>query len=273
VSDFCKRSCCSFVLLALFAAGCDFPGRPNPADRPVPRDQIKSFDVLYAMRCAGCHGADGNSGPAPPLNDPLFLTIVSDAELLQVIRNGRSVSPTQRTPMPAFCLTAAARPGYTPAKAGTPLVESNGDPKQKGPLTDEQAEILAHGIKQRWQAAPPAKNSAPPYRVADKKGPANKEAGARVFERACAGCHGSHGEGAKGADVDGGAINDPAFLSLISDQELRRYAITGRPEFGMPPFDGTAGRSPDFRPLTSDEIDDLGALLADWRRGPQTKGN
>jgi hypothetical protein len=39
--------------LSLFlAAGCDLPGRPNEIDRPVPADQVKNFDTLYATRCA-----------------------------------------------------------------------------------------------------------------------------------------------------------------------------------------------------------------------------
>ena len=49
-------------------------------------DQVADFDVLYKTHCAGCHGADGKLGPAPPLTDPLFLAIVHDGELLRVIR-------------------------------------------------------------------------------------------------------------------------------------------------------------------------------------------
>src|ERR1700729_3929098 len=51
----------ALVWLALFAAGCDanFPGKPNPKDRPVPADKVISFEVLYGQNCAGCHGKDG----------------------------------------------------------------------------------------------------------------------------------------------------------------------------------------------------------------------
>ena len=62
-----------------------------------------------------------------------------------------------------------------------------------------------------------------------------------------------------------GAIHDAAFLALISDQALRRYAITGRPDLGMPSFSETSGRDDDFQSLTAAEIDDLVALLASWR--------
>ena len=64
-----------------------------------------------------------------------------------------------------------------------------------------------------------------------------------------------------------GAINNPAFLVLVSDQALRRLAITGRPDLGMPAYDGKVGRPPDFQPLSSAEIDNVVALLAYWRQG------
>jgi hypothetical protein len=76
-------------------------------------------------------------------------------------------------------------------------------------------------------------------------------------------CHGDQGQGGD----DAGALKEPAFLALISDQALRRLVITGRPDLGMPAYDGTDGRGPRFRPLTSAEIDDVVALLASWRQG------
>jgi hypothetical protein len=41
----------------------------------------------------------------------------------------------------------------------------------------------------------------------------------------------------------------------------------------MPAYDGEAGRPPDFRELTSVEIDDLVALLKCWRQGGSCDGN
>ena len=35
-------------LLAVLAVGCDLPGKPREADRPVPADQVKDFSALYA---------------------------------------------------------------------------------------------------------------------------------------------------------------------------------------------------------------------------------
>ena len=97
------------TLLVVLTGGCDLPGKPREADRPVPADQVKGFDALYGTRCAGCHGADGKLGPAPPLNDPVFLAIVPDAELRHVISEGRTVTAAQRSPMPAFARAGVAR--------------------------------------------------------------------------------------------------------------------------------------------------------------------
>jgi mono/diheme cytochrome c family protein len=207
----------------------------------VPADQVKSFDALYGVRCAGCHGTDGKLGPAPPLNDPVFLAMVPDAELKQVIAEGRAVSAAQRSPMPGF---ARAR---------------------GGPLTDEQVQVLADGIKQRWKQAASGKTP-PPYLSPAGARSGNWQEGARVFATACVGCHGLEGKG--GEDDEGaGSIYEPAFLALISDRALRRIVITGRPDLGMPAYDGTDGRGDDFQPLTSEQIDDLVALLASWRQG------
>jgi mono/diheme cytochrome c family protein len=228
--------------LSLLAAGCDLPGRPNPADRPVPAEQVTDFGPLYATHCAGCHGADGKLGPAPPLNDPLFLAIVPDEELLRVIAEGRAVTPAQKSPMPAFARDRG------------------------GPLTTAQVKALAEGVKERWRPTRPEAQSLPPYLAPAGVNGANKEGGARVFARACAGCHGSHGQGGNDGERSVGAISDQAFLALVSDQALRRYVITGRPDLGMPAFDGDTGRPEEFRPLSSAEIDHLVALLASWRR-------
>jgi cytochrome c oxidase cbb3-type subunit III len=230
------------LFLAVLPAGCDLPGRPNPANRPVPADRVMDFDVLYSKHCAGCHGTDGELGPAPPLNDPIFLAIVPDAELLRVIAKGRTVTPGQKSPMPAFA-------------------QDRG-----GPLTGAQVKVLAEGIKKRWKSGTPP-GSLPGYIGAAVSG-GKKEEGARVFARACARCHGPQGQGEKdGRPSRGGAINHPAFLALISDQALRRIIITGRSDLGMPAYDDNDGRPPNFRALTSAEIDDLVALLRSWRQG------
>ncbi len=148
-------------LLPVLTAGCDydFPGKPQPADRPVPDNQVLDFAWLYRRNCAGCHGADGRLGPAPPLNDALFLAIVPDAELLRVISDGR-----HGTPMPGFA------------------------PSSGGPLTAAQVSALADGIKSRWKPAAESAETIPAYLWAKSAAaiPAADDhaRGAAVFARA-----------------------------------------------------------------------------------------
>ncbi len=246
-----KRSGRQWIWLALLAGcapGCDLPGQPKASERYVaPRDEM-TFDVLFRKNCVGCHGRDGTLGPAPPLNDKLFLSLIPAAELSRVISEGRA-----GTLMPAF---ASASGGH---------------------LTAEQVKVLADGVKQTWGSSEPAPQGAPPY-LPDSKKPNDAdrhEAGMKVFARACATCHGDHGEGGSDgdkADEDSpGPINEPDFLALISDQALRRLVITGRPDLGMPDFADPMGRAAGYRPLQSQEVTDLVALLASWRRGGSAK--
>src|SRR5262249_8585 len=160
--------------------------------------QVKNFDVLYATRCAGCHGADGKLGPAPPLNDPLFLAIVPDTELLSVISYGRAVTSTQKSAMPAFRLGKNVPLTEAQATVRAELKEErHANRKQQSVLTVAQVKVLAEGIKQRWKAAAPPGDLVPPYLAPTTEGSGNKDEGARVFARACAGCHGSQGQGGK----------------------------------------------------------------------------
>jgi mono/diheme cytochrome c family protein len=229
-------ACASGSLLALLA-GCDLAGKPNPDDRAIPGNQVRSFAVLYKDNCAGCHGADGKLGPAPPLNDKIFLDGVPNDVLLEVITDGR-----MGTPMPAFAH------------------------EQGGMLTAEQVKVLAEGIKPHWGGTAEPRPGLPSY-LTPKGAKGNREAGVKLFATACAGCHGERGQGGTNDERPAGAINDPAFLSLISDQALRRLIITGRPDLGMPHYSSPLGRPPSFQPLTSQDISDLVALLAYWRQG------
>jgi mono/diheme cytochrome c family protein len=229
--------------ICVAAAGCDLPGRPKPADRFVPPHEEMRFTVLFDQNCVGCHGAEGKLGPAPPLNDELFLTIIPPEELLRIVSQGR-----EGTLMPAF-------------GAG-----------KGGGLTSEQVRVLTEGIRQRWGSAAPTPIKVPPYLLPETKPSATAvDAGTRVFARACASCHGESGHGGRyGGKPDGrpvGAINVPGFLALISDQALRRLIITGRPDLGMPNYAESHGRPADFKPLTSQDVTDVVALLASWRQG------
>lgn len=221
----------------LSGGGCG-QGRHVQAEQAVVPGQA-DFAQLYQTHCAGCHGADGRLGPAPPLDDPLFLAIVPDAELLQAVRHGR-----HGTPMPAFSHAAG------------------------GSLSEAEVQTLAQGIKRRWKAAAEVPPGLPPYKAGSEAPPGSEavDAGERLFARSCASCHGSDGRGLPG-DQPPNALREPAFLALISDQALRRIIITGRDDLGMPDCLDGEGRPDDFQPLNSRDVAELVALLAHWRGG------
>jgi mono/diheme cytochrome c family protein len=212
------------------------PGKPNPANRPQLPSEQADFQALFARNCSGCHGVEGKLGPALPLNDPLFLAIVPDKVLLEVISQGRS-----GTPMPAFAQ------------------------QRSGSLTEKQIEIIAAGLKENFK--PGRTDGATPAYAGDL--PAQPSAdqvarGEKLFSSVCASCHGQQGQGTSDGSAPG-PVNDRALLAVFSDQALRRIIITGRPDLGMPTYAESDGRDSDFKPLTSQQIDDLVALLAHWR--------
>lgn len=175
--------------IALVLIGCG-----HRTEQYILPDQIADFSALFGSNCAGCHGPDGRSGAARPLNDPLFLALIGKEKLRDVIAKGMP-----GTPMPPFAQTAS------------------------GALTDQQVTILADQMQERWSRPRDFIGVAlPPYN-ADLGDPTRGES---VFERDCSECHGEHGLA--------GSIIDPAFLALVSDQSIRATVITGRADRGMP---------------------------------------
>ena len=221
------------VILGL-AAGCDqLPGKPTPEERWKPATEVTDFSQLYAVNCAGCHGADGRLGGARPLNDPLYLALVSDNTVRQVIAQG-----VPGTAAPAFAQQAG------------------------GPLTDKQIDVLVEGMRSRWGKAANFTNVAlPPYGLqgAGAKGAASgdQQRGAAAYQTYCAQCHGKDGSGGP----KGGSVVNPAYLALVSDQALRTTVIVGRSDLGMPDWRANISG----RPMSPQEISDVVAWLASHR--------
>lgn len=213
-----------FPLLALLVlAGCNPPGKPTEAQIvPRPSDVLDPV-VLYKQNCAGCHGADGKLGPAPPIGDPVYLAIVDDDTLRNTISKGRA-----GTPMAAFAESAG------------------------GMLTSKQVDAIIQGMRQRWGQPQLLQGVAlPPYAA---KSAGSQQQGAAAYTTFCASCHGVDGKGS--AKV--GSIVDPNYLSLISDQGLRTVIIIGRPDFNAPDWRNNV---PDH-PMSDQQITDVTAWLA-----------
>jgi mono/diheme cytochrome c family protein len=212
------------ALLALTA--CDLPGKPTSADIVQRPTDILDPVVLYKQNCAGCHGADGKLGPAPPIGDPVYLAIVDDDAVRNTISKGR------------------------PGTAMSAFAQSEG-----GMLTSKQVDAIVQGMRQRWGKAQVLQGgTAPPYAA---KAPGNSQRGAAAFATFCASCHGSDGKGT--AKV--GSIVNPFYLSLITDQGLRTIVIVGRPDFNAPDWRNNVPG----HPMTDQEISDVVAWLAAQR--------
>lgn len=219
-----RRACLGFPLLTLLAlSGCNLPGKPTPADVvPRPADVLDPV-VLYKQNCAGCHGADGKGGPAPPIGDPVYLAIVDDDTLRNVISKGRT-----GTPMAAFAQT------------------------EGGMLTSKQVDAIVQGMRQRWTQPQILQGvTAPPYAA---KSAGNPQQGAEVFSTFCASCHGADGKGS----VKVGSIVNASYLSLITDQGLRTIVIVGRPDFNAPDWRNNVPG----HPMSDQQITDVVAWLA-----------
>ena len=112
-----SRSSASVML-----AACSTPdGEPRTDSEPVAPNQVLDFATLYAQNCAGCHGAEGRGGASIALANPVYLAIVDEPTMRNVVANG-----VRGTSMPAFAQSAG------------------------GMLTEQQIDAITSGIFSRW---------------------------------------------------------------------------------------------------------------------------
>jgi len=214
--------------LVLFAACSTLNREPRTDPEPVAPNQVLDFGTLYAQNCAGCHGAQGLGGASIALANPVYLAIVDETTMRNIVANG-----VRGTSMPAFAQPAG------------------------GMLTEQQIEVITSGIFSRWGRKQVLDGANPPSYAAKTAG--NVDHGQLVFGTYCASCHGSGG----GGTPRGSAITNDSFLALVSDQALRTIVIAGRPELGAPDWRGNLPGRP--TPMTDQEITDVVAWLASRR--------
>ena len=87
-----------------------------------------------------------------------------------------------------------------------------------GALTEEQVDVVVHGMRARWARAAALGGTAPPPYAAT---PGDAGRGAAAYATYCASCHGPSGTGGKPA----GSIVDRSYLELVSDQGLRTASV------------------------------------------------
>ena len=216
----------AFLGLVMLAACHTTRDEPRTDPEPIAPNQVLDFNTLYAQNCAGCHGTRGRGGASIALANPVYLAIVDETVLRNVVANG-----VQGTSMPAF----AQRAG--------------------GMLTEEQINAITSGIFSHWGHKQVLDGANPPSYAAKVAGKVDN--GQVAFGTYCAPCHGSEG----GGTSKGSAITNDSFLALVSDQGLRTIVIIGRPELGAPDWrDNARGK-----PMTDQEVTDVVAWLASRR--------
>jgi cytochrome c oxidase cbb3-type subunit 3/ubiquinol-cytochrome c reductase cytochrome c subunit len=215
------------ALSLLMLAACSTLNRePRTDPEPVAPSQVVDFGTLYTQNCAACHGTEGRGGASIALANPVYLAIVDQTTMHNIVANG-----VRGTSMPAFAQSAG------------------------GMLTEQQIEVITSEIFSRWGHKQVIDGANPPSYAAKAAGNINR--GQLVFGTYCASCHGSEGGGTR----KGSAITNDSVLALVSDQGLRTTVITGRPELGAPDWRGNVPG----RPMTDQEITDVVAWLASRR--------
>lgn len=236
-----------FVISLLTSCNTRLPGQPTEAERWRAPTDVTNFNQLYAQNCAGCHGVGGRLGAACSLNDPLYLSFVTDDALHKVIAEGRA-----GTNMPAFSQQVG------------------------GSLTDQQIELLITGMRGQWSRPDDFKGvELPQYSVngiptgsspdsaivrdssVNSSQTGDAQRGAIAYQTYCAGCHGLNGAGGSA-----GSIVDPYFLNMVSNQGLRTTVVVGRSDLSKPDWRSNVPG----HPMSQREIDDVVAWVAMHRQ-------
>ncbi len=223
--------------LALLAVGClagckEIPGKPKPGEgaEELRPEQVHDFAKLYKENCAACHGEDGQRAASISLANPVYLAFAGEANIEKAVTAG---------------IPGTLMPGFGKAAGGM--------------LTEEQIEIIAHGMVTGW-GKPLELNgqTMPPYTAAGKGDPAE---GQKAFATFCASCHGADGAGVGPRPA---SIVDPAYLALVDDQFLRSNIVAGRPESGMPDWRSHIV-SGSLHVMNPQDIEDIVAWLGSHR--------
>jgi cytochrome c oxidase cbb3-type subunit III len=215
------------VFAALLLSGCGTPqGQPRKdAEDPAP-NEVLEFGQLFSANCAGCHGENGRGGAALALADPVYLAIVDDRTVRNVIAKG-----VRGTAMPAFAESAG------------------------GLLTNQQIDVIAQQVRARWSKPGILDGANPPSYASKSEG--DPQRGQTAYKTYCESCHGPDGRGGP----KGSAITNDSFLALVSDQGLRTVVIAGRPDLGAPDWRGNVPG----KPMSDQEVTDVVAWLASQR--------
>lgn len=173
---------------------------------------------VYGKYCALCHGDNGEGYAADNAN------ALGNQDFL--------VSVSDKF---LWAGIAKGRPGTAMAAHAR---------RYGGPLEDADIDSLVALIRS-WQHEESITFTAEPI-IGDPV------SGRIAYDQFCAGCHGDQGQG-----VTAVSLNNPEFLTLASDEQIRIAILNGRRDTPMMAYHSL---------LSEDTIDDLVALIRSWKR-------
>ena len=216
---------------------------------------------VFTQNCRTCHGEEGTGGGiGPVLQGNQFVQQASDADLQQLIEQGRA-----GTPMPPFAgrltneqITAVIAllrswQGGTSSLDGERAVPSGGSPRLAVAEWRLVANTLLRGVPRALPRPAVNRNENPRIMLA-QTGATDLGQAANLFEQNCSSCHGTEGTGGGIGPV----LQGNQFVQQASDADLQQLIEQGRAGTPMPPFGGT---------LSSEEIASLVGLLRSWQPG------
>jgi len=180
--------------------------------------QLTRGALLYEKHCALCHGEQGEGYAADNAN------ALGNQDFLVSVSD-------------EFLWHSVAK-----GRPGTPMAAHH--KKYDGPLTESDIWTVVAFIRS-WQRE--ATVDASPG-----SGLGDAAAGLGVFSEHCAVCHGEGGEGMSAI-----SLNNPEFLSMATDAQIRWAITNGRRDTPMVAFE---------QQLPADAIGDLVALIRSWQR-------
>ncbi len=225
-------------------------GRPDtamPAWRELPADQIAAIlshirswqrggsialkkidspgdhiagEAYYRLACKGCHGESGEGLVGPQISNPVFLGSSSDAMLYRWIGHGRS---------------GTAMKGFLP--------------QEQGPVTLQSEQIHDVIAYLRYME----RGGHLPLR---RLGEGIASHGADLYAGNCSSCHGSHGQGASGPQ-----LNNRTLLRTASDGFFAATIVVGRE--GTPMRSMVHGQQ-GLAQIEPDQVEDLIAHIRSW---------
>ena len=169
------------VLIAMSAYWLGESTRLAEAADALSDDRVSHGRTIYAAQCVSCHGAQGEGGVGPALNNRTVLKNTLDEVYFSVIRSG--VPSTQ---MPAWSVDYG------------------------GPLTDEDVRSVVAFIR-AWEPTAPE--------VLPVVFTPSAERGALLFSDVCTACHGENGLGGQAGAINDAArlaqVDDDLYREIV----------------------------------------------------------